>query len=640
MQKKQYAFAAIDAVAKTQGAQRVIEGVATTPTEDRDGEIVLSSGAEFKGEVPLLLFHDQRQPVGNVRMTKGPGGIRFKAKIAEAKRPGKFQERVDEAFDMVEAGVIRGVSIGFRPLEASFDDSGRRVFEKFELLELSLVAIPSNPDAAIETVKALDALPDHFRKSVDVRPKTHRKPITKGNHPMLPKEKLDFQKSRLAELKADATEITDASEDGSFTDEQTTQLEDNLSEQKAVERNIAILQAQVEASRSKARNIKGASPEEASESRSSVPAYSTQTKSMLPPGVGFARKCRVTAVAKFESSTPLEVAKAMYPSDDGLHAALDVKAAVAGAVTTADAWAGYTAAPQLSQEFLEYLQPMTILDRVSGWRGVDFNVEVPKMTTPTTGYWVGEGAHINVSKGVMELVTLGKTKVAGMITRSREQFRFATPRGDERLRDDLARAVAAKMDASLVDTVAGSASRPAGLLNGVTVTAAPAGTDADAARQGMQDIFDRMSDANIDDENAVILTTSKIARALSLMHDLVGAPSFPGMDGARGGRTHGYTVIGSQHVPAGHVIGISPNNILLADDGDLEISASDQATIISDDAPTANLGTGAGQAGVSMFQSEGVAIKVVRFVNWVKGRDEAVQAINGVTWNGTSPTSA
>ena len=50
--------------------QRMIEGIATTPTPDRMGDIVEPDGAEFKMPIPLLWQHDSHEPVGHVTRAK------------------------------------------------------------------------------------------------------------------------------------------------------------------------------------------------------------------------------------------------------------------------------------------------------------------------------------------------------------------------------------------------------------------------------------------------------------------------------------------------------------------------------------------------------------------------------------------
>jgi hypothetical protein len=56
----------------------------------------------------------------------------------------------DEFCALAKAGVLSAVSVGFRPIDAEPIKNGRGVLWKaWELLELSLVAVPSNPNAVV-----------------------------------------------------------------------------------------------------------------------------------------------------------------------------------------------------------------------------------------------------------------------------------------------------------------------------------------------------------------------------------------------------------------------------------------------------------------------------------------------------------
>jgi len=45
--------------------KRIIIGTASTPTPDRIGDVLVPKGAEFKLPIPLLMFHDARNPIGS-----------------------------------------------------------------------------------------------------------------------------------------------------------------------------------------------------------------------------------------------------------------------------------------------------------------------------------------------------------------------------------------------------------------------------------------------------------------------------------------------------------------------------------------------------------------------------------------------
>lgn len=138
--------------------QRIIRGVATTPSSDRAGDIVEPLGVEFKNPLPLLWQHDARKPVGSVKFDKPTkDGITFEARIEQISEPGTLKDRLDEAWHSVKMGLVRAVSIGFRSLEEAYDrEKGGWHFLRTEVMELSLVTIPANADATITLVKQFD----------------------------------------------------------------------------------------------------------------------------------------------------------------------------------------------------------------------------------------------------------------------------------------------------------------------------------------------------------------------------------------------------------------------------------------------------------------------------------------------------
>lgn len=135
---------------------RTITGVATTPKIDSYGDIVEPMGVQYRGPVNLFLYHDKTKPVGNVSFGKATkDGIPFSAKLPDVKEEGTVRERVNEAWHSLKYKLLQAVSIGFQPIEYSYlDNSGGVRFSAWEMLELSLVGVPANPDAMIQTVKS------------------------------------------------------------------------------------------------------------------------------------------------------------------------------------------------------------------------------------------------------------------------------------------------------------------------------------------------------------------------------------------------------------------------------------------------------------------------------------------------------
>lgn len=141
-----------------EGDERVIRGVATTPSPDRVGDIVEPEGVSFKNPLPLLWQHRSDMPVGTVKFDKPTAkGITFEARFAKAEKSETLKARIDEAWESVKLGLVSAVSIGFRSLEHAVMKDGGWRFIKSEVYELSLVTIPANAGAVITAIKSMDA---------------------------------------------------------------------------------------------------------------------------------------------------------------------------------------------------------------------------------------------------------------------------------------------------------------------------------------------------------------------------------------------------------------------------------------------------------------------------------------------------
>ncbi len=133
------------------------KGLHPPPAPNHVADVIHVDGMYYASEIPILLNHNHSQPVGTASLGKPTSkGIPFKAQIAKVDNPGVVKDRVDEAWYSVKAGLIKGGSIGFRPEEYHANSQGGVNYTKAEIYELSLVAIPCNPDAVIAAFKKLD----------------------------------------------------------------------------------------------------------------------------------------------------------------------------------------------------------------------------------------------------------------------------------------------------------------------------------------------------------------------------------------------------------------------------------------------------------------------------------------------------
>lgn len=98
---------------------------------------------------PLMLWqHRLDQPIGVWdKITEDEKGLSVSGSLVLETRQGK------EAYELLKAGAVNGLSIGFRTLRfESLEGGGRRLLE-LELLEISLVSLPAASRARVTNVK-------------------------------------------------------------------------------------------------------------------------------------------------------------------------------------------------------------------------------------------------------------------------------------------------------------------------------------------------------------------------------------------------------------------------------------------------------------------------------------------------------
>lgn len=157
MQNRAYSGLTIKSVDED---KRIVRGIATTPEVDRVGDIVDPLGVKFKNPLAFLWQHQHDKPIGTVKFgTPTEKGIDFEAEITHPDKvdSASLKERLQEAWDSIKTGLVRAVSIGFRPIEYSFMENGGIRFSETEVYELSAVTIPANSGALISAVKSIDA---------------------------------------------------------------------------------------------------------------------------------------------------------------------------------------------------------------------------------------------------------------------------------------------------------------------------------------------------------------------------------------------------------------------------------------------------------------------------------------------------
>ena len=138
------------------------EGYASIFNEVDLGNDIVAAGA-FTGSlarrgpsgIRLLFQHDAAEPIGTwEKIGETPQGLKVRGRLALATQKGR------EVHELMRAGAIDGLSIGFRTIRARQDrvTGARRILEA-DLWEISVVTFPMQESARVESVKRFGLTP-------------------------------------------------------------------------------------------------------------------------------------------------------------------------------------------------------------------------------------------------------------------------------------------------------------------------------------------------------------------------------------------------------------------------------------------------------------------------------------------------
>ena len=241
--------------------------VLSDETEDRYGDVISVDGwdlANFRTNPIALFGHDHGFPIGtwsDVHVDKKAKQLRGKLNIERG-----ASARIDEIGRLVDAGVLKAVSVGFRPTktpEPLKDKDGKETygvrFVGQELLETSVVPIPANPNA-LAVAKSLNISPDTIRltfaESGDQRQGEQRRVIT-GESAAPPRttntrtrampatfdQRIEARQTLINQTRDEIEEITHAMDDASPDNSQTERLVEATERLARHERALAALTA-------------------------------------------------------------------------------------------------------------------------------------------------------------------------------------------------------------------------------------------------------------------------------------------------------------------------------------------------------------------------------------------------------------
>lgn len=101
--------------------------------------------------LPALWQHRSAEPVGGYDvLEEDERGLKVSGWLLKDEI-----EKAREAYALMKRRVVKGLSIGYYVLEDSFNEKDRvRTLKKLDLVEISIVTFPANPDAQIDSIKS------------------------------------------------------------------------------------------------------------------------------------------------------------------------------------------------------------------------------------------------------------------------------------------------------------------------------------------------------------------------------------------------------------------------------------------------------------------------------------------------------
>jgi hypothetical protein len=232
------------------------------------------------------------------------------------------------------------------------------------------------------------------------------------------------------------------------------------------------------------------------------------------------------------------------------------------------------------------------------------------------GSWVAEGNPIPVrALNFVPGPNLTPSKLCVIAVFTRE----ITEQSDiERIvREALQRSASLALDSAIFSNAAADATKPAGILNGITPLSPTAGADQRAMITDIGNLIGDLSDKG-GGENPIFIASPETATALRLW----APPAF------------NYPILASNAISVDSVVAIESGAFVSGFGSTPEISASTEAVLHLEDTspqPIVSAGGVAAAPSRSLFQTDCVALKMILRASWTV-RGGLVAVVNSVTW--------
>jgi HK97 family phage major capsid protein/HK97 family phage prohead protease len=640
-----------------------MEFVLSDATPDRYGDIIMADGwvLENFNKNPIALFgHRSDFPIGTwEKLQVKDGALRGYLKMA----PKGTSERIDEIRKLIEAGILKAVSVGFRPLESKpiSNESYGELYLKQELVETSVVSVPANPNA-LAVAKGLgisrETLEVVFAKhgnevTITERSGIHGKHAENrsfnGRHRTMSPlaQRIEDTQARLVGLRDQLTDHVSKMDDD-MDDASTATTETLTTQIDAVEKSLEALK-RAEAQLAKAATGTSLSTVIRTDDRGDRGSEQPMTVQRVRPFAvpagpkpkGFDHLIRALTVAvkmqgdQNKNRSFNEVLHESY--GDGEFGEMTricasrmiTKAASIPADTTTSGWAD-TLVQTVIGDFIQSLIPYSVYPNLAS-KGGSFTygrngvISLPARNTATTvgGAFIAQGAPIPVKQGAFTPITLTPKKMGVITTLTREITEHSTPSIEAIIRQTILEDTGIAIDTILLDNGAATTTRPAGIKIGATVTASVTASIVGFVADLKSMVGALITNTKGNMRSPVWIMNPGDVLAATLQQATTGDTPF--RQEISGGTLLGIPIIQSTVVVADVMYLVDAADFITATGDTPNFSVSDQAVLHMEDTTPLALGTVATPNTVaapirSLWQTDTMAIRMIMDINWALRR--------------------
>lgn len=291
---------------------------------------------------------------------------------------------------------------------------------------------------------------------------------------------------------------------------------------------------------------------------------------------------------------------------------------------------GFLVPPSYSTDVIELLRPASVLRRLGAvtMPMPAGTMNIPKITSGATGYYVGESANVTPSQLVTGNLHMSFKKLAVLVPISNDLLRFSSPAADMVVRDDSVRCIAATENSYFIRST--GVSGPKGLrywAHADNIVAA-ASTSLANASTDLGKLIGKLMAADIPFTRPGWLMSPRSYIYLTTVQTTTGQFAF--RDEMQGGRLWGWPYAVTTSIPETLTVGSNADcsEVYLADFADVVLGES--LGLVVDASSEAAYYDGSNV--VASFSRDETVIRVIEEHDLGARRDKSIAVLTGVRW--------